>query len=146
MIGLFPFYLFHQIFKGTQILQHVSVNRVHERPHSGRLLYERRSDISFYEFNKKVKPFIKYNIVNLGWSRNLALYARQVIFITIWCPYWNVYNGVAAWHVTWFWIASYVTYDDYLMYRSHVVSRRKLLLLLLLTIPYSLKLNQWSYG
>jgi len=62
IIGLFPFFLFHQIFKGTQILQNVSINRVLERPHSGRLLYERRSDISFNEFSRNVQHFVKTNI------------------------------------------------------------------------------------
>lgn len=64
MIGLFPFFLFHQIFKGTQILQQVNIKRVLERPHEGKLLYERRSNISFKEFNGEVHNFIKSYIIN----------------------------------------------------------------------------------
>ena len=58
-VGLFPFFLFHHIFKGTQILQPVNPNRILEQPHPGKLLYERRGVIAFEKFNKKVQGFIK---------------------------------------------------------------------------------------
>lgn len=62
MVGLLPFFLLHLIFKGTQILQPVTIDRILEQPHSGKLLYERRSIITFNKFNKKVQNFIKKNI------------------------------------------------------------------------------------
>jgi LmbE family N-acetylglucosaminyl deacetylase len=59
MVGLFPFFLFHHIFKGTQILQPVTINRILEQPHPGKLLYERRGVFTYNEFNEKVQDFIK---------------------------------------------------------------------------------------
>jgi LmbE family N-acetylglucosaminyl deacetylase len=48
-IGLFPFVLLHFIFSGTQVLQAVSLERIHQRPHSGSLYYENRN---FYTWKK----------------------------------------------------------------------------------------------
>lgn len=41
-VGLFPFVLLHYAFKGEQALQSVSIARLSQRPHKGRLYYERR--------------------------------------------------------------------------------------------------------
>jgi LmbE family N-acetylglucosaminyl deacetylase len=41
-LGLYPFVLWHYLFKGRQSLQLVSLSRVQERPHPGRLYYEFR--------------------------------------------------------------------------------------------------------
>lgn len=41
-IGLFPFVLLHYLLRGTQTLQGVSLARMEERPHAGRLYYEYR--------------------------------------------------------------------------------------------------------
>jgi len=49
-LGLFLFFLFHYIFKGTQILQPVSHTRITQKPHSGSLLYERRGVYTYREF------------------------------------------------------------------------------------------------
>jgi LmbE family N-acetylglucosaminyl deacetylase len=57
-IGLFPFFLFHYIFFGTQILQPISLLRVRERPHDGKLLYERRFSYDYKFFKKKTSKFI----------------------------------------------------------------------------------------
>ena len=62
LIGLFPFFLFHLIFNGKQILQPVKINRVSEKPHIGLLLYERRSKIEYNEFKNQVEGFIYSNI------------------------------------------------------------------------------------
>ena len=62
MVGLFPFFLLHLIFKGTQILQPVTINRILEQPHPGKLLYERRGIITYSNFKNKVQDFIKSNI------------------------------------------------------------------------------------
>lgn len=45
-LGLFPFFLFHYLFSGSQYLQKITLDRIFQSPHSGRLLYERRG---FYE-------------------------------------------------------------------------------------------------
>jgi hypothetical protein len=57
-IGLFPFFLFHYIFFGTQILQPVSLLRVRERPHNGKLFYERRFSYEYKIFKKQTSKFI----------------------------------------------------------------------------------------
>lgn len=41
-IGLFPFFLLHYFFWGTQDLQGVSLERLCQKPHAGSLYYERR--------------------------------------------------------------------------------------------------------
>ena len=61
-VGLFPFFLFHHIVKGTQILQPVTISRILEQPHPGKLLYERRGVMTFDKFNKKVQDFIKLEL------------------------------------------------------------------------------------
>ena len=68
MVGLFPFFLFHHIFKGTQILQPVTINRILEQPHPGKLLYERRGIFTYNEFNKKVILALRgpSNIINIS--------------------------------------------------------------------------------
>ena len=57
--GLFPFFLFHYIFYGTQILQPISLARVRQRPHDGKLLYERRFSYKYESFCKFTSVFIK---------------------------------------------------------------------------------------
>lgn len=42
-LGLFPFYLFHLMVNGKQYLQGVSPERIFQRPHAGKLYYERRN-------------------------------------------------------------------------------------------------------
>lgn len=46
-MGLFPHVLFHYFARGVQILQPVCVERVRQRPHPGRLYYERRGFFSW---------------------------------------------------------------------------------------------------
>jgi len=58
-IGLFPFFLFHYIFFGTQIFQPISLSRPKERPHQGKLLYERRFSHEYEFFKKNTSSFIK---------------------------------------------------------------------------------------
>lgn len=41
-IGLFPFAVLHYLLRGVQELQGVSMARINERPHTGRLYYESR--------------------------------------------------------------------------------------------------------
>ena len=48
-IGLFPFVALHYLVSGKQLLQPVSVDRTHHRPHEGQLYYERRG---FYTWEK----------------------------------------------------------------------------------------------
>ncbi|MBI5815636.1 MAG: PIG-L family deacetylase [Nitrospinae bacterium] len=42
-LGLFPCVMFHYLTKGSQLLQPVSAGRIGQRPHEGRLYYEKRS-------------------------------------------------------------------------------------------------------
>ena len=53
---------------GTQILQPVTISRILEQPHPGKLLYERRGIMAFNKFNKKVQDFIKSNITKINTS------------------------------------------------------------------------------
>lgn len=41
-LALFPFVVLHMLLRGTQSLQAVDPNRLAQRPHAGRLFYERR--------------------------------------------------------------------------------------------------------
>ncbi len=59
-VGLFPFVLVAFLF-GTQKLQPVDISRVHQTPHGGRLLYERRGFLSYRKFLAKVGPFVAVN-------------------------------------------------------------------------------------
>jgi LmbE family N-acetylglucosaminyl deacetylase len=57
-IGLFPFFLFHYLFFGTQVLQTVSVKRIQQPPHLGELLYARRGFYSYKKFAEVTDAFI----------------------------------------------------------------------------------------
>jgi len=48
-VGLGPFFAWHYLTKGTQVLQPLDVSRVKEKPHTGDMLYERRG---FYDFER----------------------------------------------------------------------------------------------
>ena len=51
-LGLFPFFVFHYLFFGTQLFQLVSLQRVCVPPHAGVLLYERRVFYSYAKFSE----------------------------------------------------------------------------------------------
>ncbi len=57
-VALFPFFLFHYVFFGTQILQGVSASQIRRPPHFGKLLYERRGFYSYKKFAKDARDFI----------------------------------------------------------------------------------------
>jgi hypothetical protein len=57
-VGLFPFLLFHYIFHGTQGLQGVSRSRATQKPHEGKMLYERRGFYTDHEFRSDVRHFV----------------------------------------------------------------------------------------
>jgi hypothetical protein len=46
-VGLWPFLLLHYCLKGTQQTQSINFDRIGNRPHSGRLLYEKRGRADF---------------------------------------------------------------------------------------------------
>lgn len=46
-LGLFPFVAWHMLWRGTAALQPLSVARVLERPHAGRLYYEKRGFLGY---------------------------------------------------------------------------------------------------
>ena len=56
-IGLFPFYLFHMIFIKNYIIQKINPKKKYERPHKGKLLYERRGMGSFKSLQLKMNEF-----------------------------------------------------------------------------------------
>lgn len=57
MIGLGPLIVWHYLVHGGQQLQPVSLVRVSELPHAGKLLYEFRSKMSWTEFSNRSEPF-----------------------------------------------------------------------------------------
>jgi hypothetical protein len=59
-MGLFPFVLLHYVFFGTQVLQNVSRERIHHRPHSGLLYYERRQFFNWEEMAKQLREYQAY--------------------------------------------------------------------------------------
>lgn len=58
-LGLFPFFLFHYLFIGTEMLQPVLLSRFREPPHSNKLLYERRGFYTYEKFVRDAEPFSK---------------------------------------------------------------------------------------
>ena len=58
-IGLFPFVVLHYLVNGKQLLQPVSVDRTHHRPHEGQLYYERRGFYTWDLMSKRLAEFKK---------------------------------------------------------------------------------------
>jgi len=58
--GLFPFFVFHYLFGGTQALQRVSVDRIYCPPHAGILLYERKGVYTYNEFMQDIERFKRH--------------------------------------------------------------------------------------
>lgn len=48
-LGIFPFVVLRYLFSGKQMLQPVSIERIHQRPHEGALYYERRGFLTWGE-------------------------------------------------------------------------------------------------
>lgn len=63
-IGLLPFVVLHYLVHGTQQLQNVSFERAIQKPHSGKLLYEKRCFLEYKIFLKTATPFIQKYIGN----------------------------------------------------------------------------------
>lgn len=57
MLGLGPLVVWHYLVHGAQQLQPVSLSRISEMPHAGRLLYETRTQVSWKAFCRHSKPF-----------------------------------------------------------------------------------------
>jgi LmbE family N-acetylglucosaminyl deacetylase len=57
-IGLFPFVVLHYLFNGKQLLQSVTIERIHQRPHEGALYYESRR---FYTWEEMVACLPKWH-------------------------------------------------------------------------------------
>ncbi|MDY7577612.1 PIG-L family deacetylase [Herbaspirillum sp. RTI4] len=58
-VGLFPFLLFHYVFRGTQILQRISVGRLNDSAHPGAVLYARRGSYDPRNFIFHAKKFLR---------------------------------------------------------------------------------------
>lgn len=56
-IGLFPFVALHYLVNGKQLLQPVSVERIHSRPHDGPLYYERRGFSTWEEMATRLSKW-----------------------------------------------------------------------------------------
>ena len=57
---LYPFYLIHMIFKRTVITQKINILKNYNRPHKGKLLYERRKMDKFEHLSLKMQEFDKW--------------------------------------------------------------------------------------
>jgi LmbE family N-acetylglucosaminyl deacetylase len=61
-IGLFPFFVHHYFFWGTQVIQAVSICRLRQRPHPGKLYYERRKFSTWEKMRIKFEFFLENKI------------------------------------------------------------------------------------
>jgi LmbE family N-acetylglucosaminyl deacetylase len=59
---LFPFLLTEYLFRGSQILQRVSVERILQAPHVGTLLYERRGFYNYQKFLLNTDGFVNRHL------------------------------------------------------------------------------------
>ena len=57
-VGLLPFFIVHYMFRGTQILQPVSLSRIRKQPHDEKLLYERRGFYTYQKFADDANTFL----------------------------------------------------------------------------------------
>lgn len=57
-LGLLPFFITHYLFYGTQDLQKVRVERVFDKPHIGRVLYEKRKFYIYTDFVNDAKKLL----------------------------------------------------------------------------------------
>ena len=60
-LGLYPFIIFHYIFRGYNILEKLNKDRFIKKPHPKKLLYEIREFCSFKKFRSKTKFFLLKN-------------------------------------------------------------------------------------
>jgi len=58
-IGLGPFLLIHYIFSGTQVSQGLASKRLQEKPHEGKLYYERRGFYQYAKFHEQAQNFLQ---------------------------------------------------------------------------------------
>lgn len=61
-MGLGPFFMLHYALRGTQILQGISHLRIHEKPHPGPMLYERRRFGTFECFRQETAEFTRQHV------------------------------------------------------------------------------------
>lgn len=69
MIGLFPFMAAQYLLKAAQLLQPLDPARLYQVPHSGTLLYEKRTGGRYAEFRKQADPFIAKFELETGLGR-----------------------------------------------------------------------------
>ena len=56
--GLYPFVIYHYLFKGSNYLEKLNKDRVIKKPHKKKLLYEIRKFLIFEKFKSKTKSFL----------------------------------------------------------------------------------------
>jgi LmbE family N-acetylglucosaminyl deacetylase len=61
-LGLGPFFLLHFILSGTQVRQHLSIDRVRQKPHEGSMFYERRAFSSYPQFQTDTAAFANQHL------------------------------------------------------------------------------------
>jgi hypothetical protein len=61
-VGLFPFFLLHYFFWGSQSLQKVSLDRLNQKPHRGSLYYERRKFSSWNKVCSQLSLFLEIQV------------------------------------------------------------------------------------
>ncbi len=64
-VGLLPFVCVNYLYKGSQKLQAVNIERLSHPPHNGRLYYERRSFACRTDLQKEIKILKTYHYKNL---------------------------------------------------------------------------------
>jgi len=57
-IGLYPFIIYHYLFKGYNFIENLNSSLFIKRPHKNVLLYEKRKSCTFKKFNHKSKTFL----------------------------------------------------------------------------------------
>ena len=57
-IGLYPFIIYHYLFKGYNLLQRLKYNEKFNKPHKGTLLYEKRKFCSYVNFKRNANLFL----------------------------------------------------------------------------------------
>jgi hypothetical protein len=58
--GLYPFYFIHMVFKRNSVIQKINPYKTYNRPHKGKLLYERRGMDEFKKLKLKMNKFELY--------------------------------------------------------------------------------------
>ena len=73
--GLYPFVIYHYLFKGFNYLEKLNRDKFIKKPHKKKLLYEIRKYLSFEKFQSKTKYFLN------DWNLLKKIYYFLILFI-----------------------------------------------------------------